>query len=500
MRVTDNMIMNKTKYNINLNKMSVDRLNTQMTTQQKIEKASEDPVIAMRSLRLSTNLSHMEQFVDNNIPDVESWLDVTKTSLLNMNKVLTDIRSKCVAGAHDTLQPEDRNTIWKELTALSEQVYAEGNADYAGRTVFTGYRTNCQLVFTKATQDTTYEITQRFKESDIEHRRYYTKGSEVPNDASTQYSGTISQEHNYDRFRLAYNGVEKDNEPELKLYDSADSTLDVTSNINPQYRYYSSEEEWQRDTGTKSLEDNDIVVIRNTGEMIFGKNISDTIKSNDYIAEITYVKKGFAKGDVRPEYYFDCKDITDSSNPIEYTKEDQQIKYTVAVNTHLTINTQASDVFTTDIARDVEEMIDIINSAIVAHDKYDKIVNMMKQSRYSDEVSQANLKTYLDAASKEVAYADDNLQKTYSQYITNFDEYQQDINLAVTNLGSTQVRLSLIKTRVENQRVTVNELKVKNDDRELSDIILDFYTANNAYQSSLTAAAQVGRQSLLDYL
>ena len=64
MRVTDNMIMNKTKYNINLNKMSVDRLNTQMTTQQKIEKASEDPVIAMRSLRLSTNLSHMEQFVD----------------------------------------------------------------------------------------------------------------------------------------------------------------------------------------------------------------------------------------------------------------------------------------------------------------------------------------------------------------------------------------------------------------------------------------------------
>ena len=234
--------------------------------------------------------------------------------------------------------------------------------------------------------------------------------------------------------------------------------------------------------------------------MILGKNISDTIKSNDYIAEITYVKKGFAKGDVRPEYYFDCKDITDSSNPIEYTKEDQQIKYTVAVNTHLTINTQASDVFTTDIARDVEEMIDIINSAIVAHDKYDKIVNMMKQSRYSDEVSQANLKTYLDAASKEVAYADDNLQKTYSQYITNFDEYQQDINLAVTNLGSTQVRLSLIKTRVENQKATVNELKVKNDDRELSDIILDFYTANNAYQSSLTAAAKVGRQSLMDYL
>ncbi|SER83212.1 flagellar hook-associated protein 3 [Lachnobacterium bovis] len=500
MRVTDNMIMNKTKYNINLNKVSVDKLNSQMTTQQKIEKASEDPVIAMRSLRLSTDLSHMTQFVDNNIPDVESWIDVTKTSLMNMNKVLTDIRQKCVAGAHDTLQPEDRNTIWKELTALSEQVYAEGNADYAGRTVFTGFRTNCQLVFTKDERDTTYEITQKFQESDIEHRRYYTKGSEVPTDASTQYTGTISQEHNYDRLRLAYNGVESQNEPTLKLFDQTDpdNLVEVTNTAN--YRYYASEQEWQDDTGVKSLGDDEIIVIRNTGEMILGKNISDTMKSNDYLAEINYVKKGFAKGDVKPEYYFDCKDVTDPQNPIEYTKEDQQITYTVAINTHITINTQASDVFSTDIARDVEEMIDIINSAIVAHDKYDKITNMMKQSRYSDEVSQNNLKTYLDAAAKEVAYAEDNLQKTYSQYITNFDGYQRDVNLAVTNLGSTQVRLSLIKTRVENQKTTVNELKVKNDYRDLSDVILDFYTANNAYQSSLTAAAQVGRQSLLDYL
>ena len=43
-------------------------------------------------------------------------------------------------GSTDTLNQDDRNIILKQLPAMSDQVYSEGNADYAGRTVFTGYR------------------------------------------------------------------------------------------------------------------------------------------------------------------------------------------------------------------------------------------------------------------------------------------------------------------------------------------------------------------------
>ena len=59
MRITNTMITRNTKSNINLNKTYVDKYNTQMTTQKKISKASENPVIAIRSLRLSTSLSHL---------------------------------------------------------------------------------------------------------------------------------------------------------------------------------------------------------------------------------------------------------------------------------------------------------------------------------------------------------------------------------------------------------------------------------------------------------
>ena len=48
MRVTNNMITANTKSNINGNKVLVDKYNTQMTTQKKINRPSEDPVVAIR--------------------------------------------------------------------------------------------------------------------------------------------------------------------------------------------------------------------------------------------------------------------------------------------------------------------------------------------------------------------------------------------------------------------------------------------------------------------
>ena len=56
MRVTNNMITANTKTNINANKVLVDKYNTQMTTQKKISRPSEDPVVAIRSLRMQTTL------------------------------------------------------------------------------------------------------------------------------------------------------------------------------------------------------------------------------------------------------------------------------------------------------------------------------------------------------------------------------------------------------------------------------------------------------------
>ena len=69
MRVTNNMIMSNTKININGNKTNVNTLNNQMTSQKKISRPSDDPVIAIRALRLRSSLSQINQYYEKNIPD-----------------------------------------------------------------------------------------------------------------------------------------------------------------------------------------------------------------------------------------------------------------------------------------------------------------------------------------------------------------------------------------------------------------------------------------------
>ena len=180
MRVTNNMITSNTKSNINANKVLVDKYNTQMTTQKKINKPSDDPVIAIRSLRMQTSLSHIDQYLNNNISDANSWLNVTDTALENMKTILTDVRSLCVKGATDTLKEDDRRTILNQLKSLSDQIYAEGNADFSGRTVFTGYRTTEQLTFKTDEETTSYTIDQKLSYKDISEARYTYGNVDVP--------------------------------------------------------------------------------------------------------------------------------------------------------------------------------------------------------------------------------------------------------------------------------------------------------------------------------
>ena len=86
---------------------------------------------------------------------------------------------------------------------MSEQVYSEGNADYAGRTVFTGYRTSSQLTFKNDETDTTYSIKQNFTYEDLQEHRYYYGETQVPSDANTECTTEVGT-NTYQRLRLAY--------------------------------------------------------------------------------------------------------------------------------------------------------------------------------------------------------------------------------------------------------------------------------------------------------
>lgn len=536
MRITNNMMMKSTSININGNKLNVNELNNQMTSQKKIQRPSENPVIAIRALRLRSNLSEIDQYYENNIPDAESWMDVTETAIKNMQKILEDIRTQCTYGSNDPLFMDDRKTILTQLEKLRDQVYAEGNTDYAGRTVFTGYRTNQKLTFMEKDTKTSYDITHSLSFKDIEEHRYYSDEVTLPTTKDEVYGPNAlpisdPKEAIFDRIRLGYGGIESitgtnaggnaatatTNGDKVNVPFSYTDANGTAQNGNLNVTVYDTFEDWAANANNayKINEDTDgdgkpdtpsAVLIKETGELVLGEHASSELRSKKAELDFNYKKTGFEKGELRPEYYYNCTDVTDPNNPVKFIKYEngeevrQDINYMVAINQTLTVNVSASDVFDSSVGRDVDAMIEAIRFGIEANEKVEKLEKMKKMEEYSSDDAQAALEKWITAAKKEADYADDNVQKLYNTYIGKCDKYLEKVNLAYTDVGSRGVSLELTKNRMENQQTTIETLKSTNEDRDLSDIILEFTQAYNAYQGSLQAASKINQNTLLNFI
>ncbi len=74
------------------------------------------------------------------------------------------------------------------------------------------------------------------------------------------------------------------------------------------------------------------------------------------------------------------------------------------------------------------------------------------------------------------------------------------LNRAITEVGARGEQLTMTETRIGNQQLTVEDLKSTNEDEEISNIIINYTAAYNAYQASLMAASKIEKQTLLDYI
>ncbi len=517
MRITNSMITLHSQTNINSTKGLVDTYNEQMTSQKKISKPSDDPVVAVRSLRLRDSLNEVQQYTEKNIPDATSWFEVTETALTNISNNLEDAYKACENAATGTLTTEDRNTLLKNLKSIVEHIYEEGNTDYAGRTVFTGYKTNKTLTFQTETTDIKYEINQTFTIDDVKSKNEYTNSLTVPTNWDDLKDGYKLEDEmekvTVDRIRLAYGKTASGVAPTIAVNGDADFIVPYTDELGV---FHADEKPVQRTVSAADfeasgfkVEQNEILYIPETGELILGSAVSEHLRSKavadpSMSIEVKYQKDTFSKGEVRPEMYFDCKDITsnDPTKQIVYNHEEQDIEYTVANNQNLKVNTQAGDkgVLSTSIGRDIYELMDAITAAQNANDKVDKIKALKNNSLYSEGEKQEVLDQWLSAAEKEKTFLEDNLKNMFSNGISSFQQYKQTTDLAITDVGSRVSRLELTKTRMTTQKTTIQTLIKDNEDRELSDILIDYKAAYNTYESALKAASKVNELSLLNYI
>ncbi|MGE5328920.1 MAG: flagellar hook-associated protein FlgL [Deltaproteobacteria bacterium] len=145
MRITNNMLVNNMMYNMGNNLQRLDRVQQQLATGKKIATPSDDPIVASRALKMRTDVAEITQY-GKNVEDASSWMSITESTLTNMNDILQRARELAVEGANGTLSSEDTRSISTEIKQLRNQFIQLSNTTYAGRYVFSGFKTDQKLV------------------------------------------------------------------------------------------------------------------------------------------------------------------------------------------------------------------------------------------------------------------------------------------------------------------------------------------------------------------
>lgn len=500
MRITNKMMTNNALYNINNNKNLLSNLEQQYSTGKKITKPSDDPIVAVRALKFRTNLSELNQYYEKNIPDALAWMDVTESALNTVNSIITSMNTYCNQGANDYPTAEDRNAIATNLEQLRGQLYQEGNTNYAGRYVFSGYKTDTSLVFNEATTNLKYEITEPLEAESID--RISTIINEVdidaydPNDLDA-WDNTVPSKIEAYRMKLSYTEVD---DGSIKFtYTTKEGqtvTLDGSENGVPKMVTKSI-----LDGDAYQPEDGNIHFIPETGELIMADNMYETLRTSTDI-KVEYVKDTFDVNDLRPEHYFDCT-VTDTADPakepITYTKKDQPIQYEVNFNQKLTINTQGSEAFTTGICRMIDEIINAVNDVKAVEDSMAEVDKMLEDTSITN-AQRTKLEEIKEQLKSEFTLKTAVMTEAFQRGITTTEKEQEVLNVATADLGGRYKRLLLTESRLSDQQVDFEELLSQNEDADLVDTIIKYSAAETVYNSSLSAASKLVQTSLLDFL
>ena len=501
MRITNKMMTNNMLNNINKNKTNMTKLEEQYSTGKKIQKPSDDPIITVRALKLRTNLSELEQYHDKNIPDAKSWMDVTESTLTTVNDILHQVNTYCVQGSTDTLTSADRSSIVSNLEQMKAQIYQEGNTSYAGRYIFTGYKTDSSLIFNEDVDNLTYNITENVTPGDIQIVNKISGGYELSDfdDATNTLTESPNMNGAY-RIQLSYEEL-SDTKPEnIRIYKK-----DTSGELVEQSPF----ENLVTVSATSTAPDPDPYLpgpgeayyIPETGEIILGSAAFEELRTADSL-KITYSKTGFASGELKPEHYFDCV-MTDSNKPeqgdITYTKSDQEIQYEINYNQKLTVNTQGSEALTHHIGRKIDDILNTVSEVSQTESKIQEVEKRLKDTTLPDaDVQRYNqLKGQLET---ELELKKEAMQQAFETGITASSAEQDRVNTALADLGSRYNRLELTENRLSNQKVDFEELLSENEDVDIAETVVKYSSAETIYNASLMAAGKVVQNTLLDFL
>jgi flagellar hook-associated protein 3 FlgL len=140
MRITNNMITQQVLSNLQRNFGAVARLQDVLSTGRQFNIPEQNPIGYVESLNLRQEINENRRF-SRNITLGTTSLQLTETTLGQVNDALQRARTLALQASNSTLPAESRIGIAQEIRQILEDIVTQANANFEGRYLFAGDRT-----------------------------------------------------------------------------------------------------------------------------------------------------------------------------------------------------------------------------------------------------------------------------------------------------------------------------------------------------------------------
>ncbi len=499
MRITGTMMMNNALRHMEKARVAHNKYMEQEAEGKKILRASDDPIIAVRSLKYRTKISELDQYLSKNIPDASSWMSSTDDVLRNVADILIRMNTVCEHGQNGDTEPEDRDKDLEELIQRVGEIF-ENNANQksADRYLFTGYRTDVPLLFERNTDHLQYNITENFVPSDILPFTY-AYGGKAYDPAVTdirEYTDDLPKSNRTHVMMLSYDNLDTGVVPTVQYKNKGDAPGDPPNVLAVTVKSITP------GAGEKYNEcynpgPDEVYFIPETGELVYGENTYAAISEAASIA-VDYQKTNFEKNEIRPEHYFNCTATnTDTGTVIPYREpENQKINYQINFSQTLTVNTLACNAFDTSIRRAVDRIVSVqdeVKATKAAIEKIDKDI----EAGLGDPAILKQVKSQLE----------DKLKIQDRMYLDAFGDAsmilqaaQSTVGIESSSVGARVNRLESTEAMLTEQETNFTEALSDNEDVELGEALIRVNEAYLLYNITLQATSKILGNSLLDFI
>lgn len=477
MRITNAMTTNRLLLNINRNARSAERFMMQLTSGKVIQNPSDNPIIASRALRFRTNVSEVAQF-QRNATQANSWMELTEEALNNTTNIMTNINSMLVQGATGTFTIAQRQTIVTEIQMLFQQINsAEMNATFAGRYLFSGFRTDRPPIITRDNifppdGNEFYCITKSVNRNDIESLGVmsWRDNSTVPPTLVKMASPEFIANHPELPWTATATpaSVHKIKLPYVHTDERRVDTPDIPGfTINRIYRDNTDGENPYLLSGPGIIN-----FIPETGELIIHP---DDLALFEGGLEVHYDVFGVLEGELNPTIFFNTIHTRPDGDTF-FNAESQEIRFELGTNVNLPINSQARDAYPWQFFSDLQSLYNFVLSAGIDSDA-----------------------TPEEAVQQESFFREALYQK-FTNMMSAMERHMQHTSTEFTTLGSRMNRVELISNRLDENYDTFTNLMSENENIDFIEVMLRFNAAEAIFQAAMQIGARIAQVSIVNFI